>query len=396
MYGNFLLILHSLSILTIIILIRSKYLQSKHLLLQNYFFYAVTFVIIYLNISSIFYLITKISPFTESYDIITSSALYSLYFAFILILAFKFYKFKPIHYNKKYDISDDVAKIFFLIIFILQLYIFSVFYIESQNLISSYGDRKALSAINTFLISKYKFGLIYNFISFLVLAVVNKYKSFTPFIAFIPFIILDIFSGGRYYIVMTLLQVIFLYSYFKKTINLKIGFLLLFILIVYRNFKSEEFFLENFIGESIFTMGNTHLVIDNQVSVDIIESFIVMIFRILPLTLFDYATYWYTPYIELTSEFNPLYAGLGGSMVAEAVSHGKLGILLFPIILLIYGKVYKTFFRNQGWLGLYFRILSVIIIWQSFRFSLVLNLLYPISLTLLFSLLWHLKFRKKY
>ena len=60
------------------------------------------------------------------------------------------------------------------------------------------------------------------------------------------------------------------------------------------------------------------------------------------------------------------------------------------------GKVYKSLFRNQGWLGLYFRIFSVIILWQSFRFSLILNFLYPISLTLLFSILWRLKFQKKY
>ena len=255
---------------------------------------------------------------------------------------------------------------------------------------------KELSAINTYFIYKYKFALLYNLISFLTLALVSKYKSLVPLIVFIPFIVLDIFSEGRYYIVMTLVQTVFIYSYLKRNINLKLGLILLIVLVVYRNFKSDVFYLQNFIGESIFTMGNTHLVIENQISLDIISSFLVMIFRILPFSLFEYATSWYTPLTDLTSELNPLFAGLGGSIVAESVSLGSLGILFFLIIFLIYGKVYKSLFRNQGWLGLYFRIFSVIILWQSFRFSLILNFLYPISLTLLFSILWRLKFQKKY
>lgn len=380
-----LVILIVLFILSFYFLIR-RYKRYGDILFADYNVYTVLFSALYVLLPNIWYIFSRVSLFTDNENLIEQVAYYGIYFHVCLLLGMRFSPIVKDTINLSGCNKQVPVWNYFVLILIL-IYVLCIYSFYTPKIVEFNGDRKVLSAINTELIQVYKMAFVFFTLIFysIFFSTTSKFRL-KWIVLLLPFVLFDIASSGRYYIVMSLIT----YLVLRVRLSLKLDFkkilLLFLVLLFYRSLATEKFYWESVFGEFLFTMGNAHMVLEYDISsLNDYEAIFALFGRLLPLNLYSYfLDGWYESYLVQTSELNPLYAGLGGSVIAEALSLGKGAWIIYPWVIVMYSYIYRRLAWSDERLKLCFQIFSIICLWQIFRFSLIENLLYPFSLIILF------------
>ena len=375
-----------LSVLTLNTLY-NRFLKVCDKLLIDYNAYTLLFSLFYVILPNIVFLTTNKSPFTGNIDVMEQVAQYGIYFHVSLLMGMWMNPGSKSVNDDNFVFRRIELWKYFVIITLLS-YVLIVLFLYAPALLEFHGNRKMLSALNSELIQEYKFAFVFMLLIYYVVFLSTSSRHGLKWILLLtPFIIFDIVSSGRFYIVMSLITYLVLRVRMGLKLDFKKIFVLLIMLLFYRSFTGAKFYWYSVVGEFIFTMGNSHLVLEYDViSLEFYEFILAILGRMLPLSLYShFLDGWYHSYLISTSELNPLYAGLGGSVIAEALSLNSSLRIIYPWIIVLYSYFYHRLSWSSTRLKIFFQLTSIISLWQIFRFSLIENMLYPISLVIIFA-----------
>ena len=134
-------------------------------------------------------------------------------------------------------------------------------------------------------------------------------------------------------------------------------------------------------GEFLMTWSTTHLIIESSDKINFLSSLGFAISKASIPGFYDFLFGDYKHYHEIITVNNPLIAGLGGSVVAEALSYKNNFItFIMPILVVTYGFAMNLLLRSKFYSGKIFFILSILLIHSVIRFTFLENAFYPIFL----------------
>lgn len=373
-----------ISILTIFY----RYLKYSFQIFFNYKFYLLFFSLFYISLPCIFSNFLEFSYVTQNQNTIKNTSIAGLYFVFIFFLSYLFsrdYKFD----SSKIIIPNDkllkYGSIFLL--FLISAYISYLIYSNIDYILVLYGDRAAQSTFNIYLENNYKVKSLFIFKIMIICYLILKTKKKRYLAFYMPYVIYDFLLAGRIYLFGTLVTTYIFLLMIDKPIKLKSFFVLLvlvFLSILLRidlelsvsNISTG--FIGALLGEFNYTWQTTHLIYENSKSQEISSAFLYAFFRIFPSIVYSSLFGDYISFARIAGSVNPLGWGLAGSIVAEALAFKNIFmLLLFPIIIIIYGSIINFFLRLRTITGAMIFVIAVIYVQQIFRYSFLELAMYP-------------------
>lgn len=384
--------LHGIIIVFSIVAFIIRYKKNAQAFYLNYFFYLLFFAIFYISIPSIASALTGFSHVGASLETINSTAIIGFYFVVLFFISYLFSKDNTLSLEKMKNIKSP--KILFLLkilVTLIMLYVIMALFLNISAIVDVYENRPAQSSLNHYIESTYKikplFIVVIVLMSYLFLRTENK----KYFLLLLPFVFYDLMLSGRGYIFSSFIVFFILSTINNHIFKLKylfFGLVLIASISIFR--MSVEFdwgHIFQIFYEFIFTWSTVHLMYESSQAQDFFYTINYSFFRLFPSAVYDVFFGTYISYTQITGEANPLGWGLAGSMVAEAVSFkNNLVLLLYPIVVVLYGILVNYMLRTKTYSGIIIFILALVYIQQMFRYSFLEFAMYPFYVLIFFGL----------
>jgi len=375
--------LHALIWLLASVVFIVRYKRNPQGFYLNYLFYLLFFGLFYISLPSIISLLTSFSHVGASVDTISITAVIGLYFVTVFLIGYTISKDKNVSIN-----SVNIHRfksLLFIIRFlatILSVYIAYVVMLNFQHIMSVPDVRGVKSNLYTLLDSQYKIMAIFSFHVLLVIYLFFQLKKLKYVLFLSPYVLLELLLSGRTYIFLVFF-LFFIFSILKnKILSIKFVAIILLAIVgigvlrVPGDFQMEYLLLIFY--EFIFTWTTVHLVFESGLTQGFSDSVVYGVMRFFPSFFYSYIFGEYMSYTKISGDANPLGWGIGGSIVAEAISYkNTLIIFLYPVVIVAYGFSMNWLLRMNYVTGKIIFVLAILQIQQLFRYSFSEFALYP-------------------
>ena len=145
-------------------------------------------------------------------------------------------------------------------------------------------------------------------------------------------------------------------------------------------FDSTRFLIQSS-SEFLFTWSTTHLIIESPDKMDVLTALSFSLYKVTLPGVYEFLFGEYKHYHEIITVNNPLIAGLGGSVVSEALSFKNNFItVVMPFAIIFYGFTMNKLLRLKFYSGKIIFILSILLMHSVIRFTFLENAFYPVFL----------------
>lgn len=314
-----------------------------------------------------------------------------LYFMIIFLSAYILLPNKICIKEYNIRVSPSILNIIFMFSIILSMYVIFVHFYNMAMICNSFGQRALQSTTNIYLENIFKIKPVFIILILNVSFLVLIKKKFYYFILLIPFLLNNILMSAREYIFFIFVSWFILWVFLERKVNIiyvSLCILLVGSLVVFR--LPGEFSLMNLIQifyEFIFTFSVAHLTYESFNIQDFLYTLNYSMMRIFPSSVYQTIFGEYHSYMSWASESNPLGWGLAGNIIAEAISFKQeFLIVIYPFIIVLYGKLINFLIRTQTLSGKIIFLLALIFLQSMFRGSFLDIAFYPFYVFIFFGL----------
>jgi len=376
---------HLITIIISLFFLFRRYKNDPYNFLLNYNTYLLVFAVLYFSLPSMINLSTMMSPVTTSEDTIIFSSKVGLYFHLIFLLGFLMTNNLKHNSLKKVYLTKNSLIIVSFSGFIISLYMFLLIMINLDYIISIYGNRRLQANFDQLLNTKYKIYFLYNYLVIVTSFLVLTTKKIKYLLLSLPFLLLAILISDRDFLLKGFLLLVILYTIIGHKIKGKylvfFPALLVAVGLLRGGFFDSTRFLIQSSSEFLFTWSTTHLIIESPDKMDVLTALSFSLYKVTLPGVYEFLFGEYKHYHEIITVNNPLIAGLGGSVVSEALSFKNNFItVVMPFAIIFYGFTMNKLLRLKFYSGKIIFILSILLMHSVIRFTFLENAFYPVFL----------------
>lgn len=381
---------HYLIILLSLLVLFRRLLKDSASFFLNYITYLLSFGILYFSLPSIITLSSIESPVGALPKTINYTAFVGLYFNVVFFIGYLFTNGESskvfFHQIKTNKFSNSIVLIAG---FAIAIYVLVLILINFPYILSIYGNRRAQADFDQLLMGTYKiyFASSIQVIIIGYLFLVNNNKNY--FLLFAPFVLQGVLLSDRDFILKGIILLILYLSLIGFRIKLKSIFLAIGILISIGVFRTLSYdnsrLLISLVQEFLLTWSTTHLIVEAPEQSDLVSSLVFSLSKASIPGTYELVFGDYNHYYEIITKYNPLIAGLAGSVIAETLSYKNDIVTFFmPIGIVIYAFVMNKIVRLRYLTAKLFFVLGVLFIHSIIRFTFLEYVFYPIFIMLFF------------
>ena len=257
--------------------------------------------------------------------------------------------------------------------------------INLDYIISIYGNRRLQANFDQLLNTKYKIYFLYNYLVIVTSFLVLTTKKIKYLLLSLPFLLLAILISDRDFLLKGFLLLVILYTIIGHKIKGKylvfFPALLVAVGLLRGGFFDSTRFLIQSSSEFLFTWSTTHLIIESPDKMDVLTALSFSLYKVTLPGVYEFLFGEYKHYHEIITVNNPLIAGLGGSVVSEALSFKNNFItVVMPFAIIFYGFTMNKLLRLKFYSGKIIFILSILLMHSVIRFTFLENAFYPVFL----------------
>ncbi len=365
--------------------------------------YFILLMCLYIIVPSIVHLGAGVTVSGAAYETIQMSAMYSLYFCFVLtlyyliktILLLNNWSGRPSCNTRNVTLVPISNQVLYVLYAIIATYIIAVFILNSPGISELWTNRAAASSFTGSLNNSYKIQFLFAVTVSIIVYLVFKNGRIHYIGMFAPFVVMDLVTTDRDYLYQVLIASVGLMLLARVKIPVvKFSAFALFIISIEilrviwkRAFEVDELLFVP--GELLYTKEAEYLIIESQMSIRFLDLLLYSLGKIFTPQAMT-ALFGGIPHFrDIVTAESQLHFGLGGSMLSEVFGFkSRILYVVYPFITIAYLESINAIRRRGGFFGIFVFIFYLISTHVLFRSGLVFASMVPIYYAM-YAAIWY-------
>lgn len=366
-----------LTCLGLILMLISRYLKEGDRVFLDSYFYFSFFCVLYIGVPAIYFSLIPVTVVGAALLDLVFAIKYSIYFIFVVLIfnVLSLIKNKTgAHRLKLIRVSNISVTVPFFIMTILALYVLAVIIFNSPPPRMMWSDRAFAAEVFSDIIQSYKIVFFFFVVISCILYVILKTKNLLSLSFLAPFILIDLISTDRDFLVMSFLSILFMIHLCDHKVPVLkmfgVGFLII-SMEVFRSAGSSGVHLVDFLyvpGEMRLTFEGALVVLASEREVPFFEQLVLSVLKIFSPSLINLIYGSVPHFTDILDIESPVSFGLGGSLLAEPFGYkNRFLLILYPFICFSYFKMINIFKSRFGFFGLLVFVIAIASMQSVFR-----------------------------